>query len=61
MWKRILLWLLKSVDISVNIEDGILIVQLFFVGVKVFEHEFDVNTVTNASMASTVRSIGNEV
>lgn len=59
MWKRLLRWLMESVDITVGVEDGIISVAIMFLGQTLWTHEFDLETVTRARTSAVWRSVGN--
>jgi hypothetical protein len=58
MWKRVFKWLLNSVDLSVNVVDGLIVVRVYFMDALVFEHEFDLAMTQNAKVASVIRKVG---
>jgi hypothetical protein len=58
MWKSVFRWLLKSVDISVSVEDGVIRVQLFFMDQLVFSYDFDLHGVSGSSTSAVLRRIG---
>lgn len=56
--KLVLLWLLNAVDLYVNVEDGVLSVELCFRDARVFHWSFDVNQVMGAPGGASVTQIG---